>query len=58
MKSAAIYLFEKKGKTKEQICEQFRITKSELAAWLLDRESIKIEVKNELTRHYISAMTF
>lgn len=58
MQSAAIYLYEKKGKTLEEICTKFSITPEELNEWLHDRERIKTELKDQLTKHYISAMQY
>lgn len=57
MKGAAIYLVEKKGLTKNEVCRKLDITHADLALWLLNRVDIKSELNDQLKQHYISDLT-
>ena len=57
LKGAAIYLYEKKGLTKLAISKKLDVPMSDLAAWLLNRQTIKNDLTDELTRHYMSDLS-
>jgi hypothetical protein len=54
IKSTALYLYHKKGKTREEVSKQFSITMEEFDSWVAREKEIISNTKNELTGHLLS----